>query len=88
MLARAVVEKGVGAQLAKIDIRSAYRIVSVHPDDRWLLGMSWEGALYVDTALPFGLRSAPKTLNVVADTVEWIARQQGVAPMFDIWMIS
>ncbi len=29
--ARAVVEKGVGAQLANIDIRSAYRIVPVHP---------------------------------------------------------
>ncbi len=80
--ARAVVEKGVGAQLAKIDIRSAYRIVPVHPDDRWLLGMSWEGALYVDTALPFGLRSAPKIFNAVAGAAEWMARQQGVAPMF------
>ena len=47
----AVQQIGPGAQLAKADIRSAYCIISVHPEDWWLLGMSWEGALYVDTVL-------------------------------------
>lgn len=37
---QAVLHKGRRAQL---DIRSAYRIVPVHPEDRWLLGMMWEG---------------------------------------------
>ena len=50
----AIQQKGLGAHLAKIDIQSAYRIIPVHPDDRWLLGMSWEGALYIDTVLSFG----------------------------------
>ena len=36
----AVQQKGPGAQLAKIDIRNAYRIIPVHPEDRWLLGMT------------------------------------------------
>ena len=58
--ARAIVSMGQGAMLAKVDIKSAYRIVPVHPDDRPLLGMMWKEALYVDSALPFGLRSAPK----------------------------
>ena len=40
--------------MAKLDIRSAYRIVPVHPQDRHLLGMMWDGKLYVDVALPFG----------------------------------
>ncbi len=74
----AVREKGRGALLAKVDIRSAYRIVPVHQEDWWLLGMLWEGAMYIDTALPFGLQSAPKFFNAVADAVEWIAKQQGV----------
>ena len=26
----------------------------------------------MDTALPVGLRSAPKVFNVVADAIEWI----------------
>ena len=38
---------------------SVYRIVVVYPDDRPLLGMEWQGALYVDTCLPFGLSLAP-----------------------------
>jgi len=32
----------------------------------------------MDTALPFGLRSAPKIFTAIADAVEWIARQKGV----------
>ena len=29
-------------------IKSAYRLVSVHPDDRWLLGVEWYGDHFVD----------------------------------------
>ena len=49
-----------------------------YPDDRWLLGMMWEGLLFVDSVLPFSLWSASKIFSAIADTVEWIVRQQGV----------
>ena len=68
--ARAVAKLGLGSLLAKVDIKSAYRMVPVHPEDRMLLGMIWEGALYVDATLPFGLRSAPKMFNTLADVFE------------------
>ena len=42
-----------------MDVKSAYRNVPVHPDDRHLLGMRWRNEVYVDTTLHFGLRSAP-----------------------------
>ena len=64
--------------MAKVDVKSAYRNVPIHPHDRWLMGMLWEGSLFIDTALPFGLRSAPKIFTAVADAVEWIVRQEGV----------
>ena len=64
--------------LAKVDISNAYRNVPVHPDDRWLLGMEWHGEVYIDTVLPFGLRSAPKLFNAVADAVEWVLRTAGI----------
>ena len=32
---------GLGALLAKIDIKSAYRLIPVHPYDRPLLGFRW-----------------------------------------------
>jgi len=40
---RPIREKGTGAQLAKLDLESAYRMIPVHPDDRLLLGMEWKG---------------------------------------------
>ena len=64
--------------MAKLDIESAYRIVPVHPDDRHLLGMRWRGETYVDTVLPFGLRSAPKIFNALADALQWICHFHGI----------
>ena len=46
---RRVLEFGQGALMAKADIKHAYRNVAVHPDDRELLGMHWQGELLVDT---------------------------------------
>lgn len=68
---------GRGTELAKADIRAAYRIIPVHPHDRPLLAMEWEGHVYVDGALPFGLRSAPKVFNAMADALEWIVKANG-----------
>jgi hypothetical protein len=62
--------------MAKIDIKSAYRTIPVHPDDRALLGMVWNGQLFIDTTLPFGLRSAPIIFTAVADAAEWAIRQE------------
>ena len=70
---------GRGVSLAKFDIASAYRTVPVHPVDRLLLGMVWRGDLYVDGALPFGLRSAPKLFTAIADALLWIMGQHGVS---------
>ena len=73
-----VLSLGKGALLAKIDIESAFRNIPVHPDDRHLLGMRWNDELFIDTVLPFGLRSAPKIFNSIADALQWIAKNQGV----------
>ena len=69
---------GRGSLLAKVDVRKAYRNIPIHPAGRSLLGMVWEGKLFIDTALPFGLRSAPNVFTAVADAAEWIAQQEGV----------
>ena len=44
--------------------------------------MGWQGELYFDKVLPFGLRSAPIIFTAVADGIEWIIRQQGVQNIF------
>ena len=68
--ARSVVGAGRGAFLVKADVKQAYRMVPVHPEDRLLLGMVWDDSLFVDSALPFGLHSAPKIFNALADALE------------------
>ena len=70
--AKIIATLGRQARMAKIDIAHAYRNVPVHPEDRLLLGMRWQEAVYIDTVLPFGLRSAPKIFSALADTLEWI----------------
>ena len=79
--ASTVVKKGRGAMLAKLDIANPYHIVPVHPDVRPLLGMKWKGKLYVDTALLFGLRLAPKVFKAVADALEWVLHNRGACDM-------
>lgn len=70
---------GRDALLAKIYIAHAYRNVPVHPADRRLLCMQWDGSIFADTVLPFGLRSAPKIFSALADTLEWIFRHNDVS---------
>ena len=77
-VARQAGKLGRGALMAKVDVKSAYRIVPVSPEDRLLLGMQWRGRMHVDACLPFGLRSAPLIFTALADGLEWIVRQQGV----------
>ena len=43
--------------------------------------MQWENELFIDTCLPFGLRSAPKLFNILADFLAWVLQQQGVSPV-------
>ena len=69
---------GRDTQLIKLDIKDAYRIVPVHPSDYHLLGIEWRGNTYLDRALPFGLRSAPKIFNALADFVTWILASSGI----------
>ena len=67
---------GPGAQLAKIDIREAYRMVPLCPSERPFLAVARRGEVYVDCQLPFGLASVPVMFS--AEALEWILRQRGV----------
>ena len=42
----------------------------------------WKGCIYIDTVLPFGLRSAPKIFNSIADGLEWVMKARGVHNVF------
>ena len=54
-LAALVVSEGKGSYLVKADIQEAYRMVPVHLEDQHLLSVGWNGAVYIDKVLLFGL---------------------------------
>ena len=58
-VANQAAQMGKGTLMAKMDVEEAYRIIPIHPGDRHLLGIYWDGQVYVDAALPFGLRRDP-----------------------------
>ena len=77
-VAKVILQLGRHALLAKVDIESAYRLILVHPQDCLLQAVEWRGQLFVDPMLLFGLRSAPKIFNAVADALEWYLHQRGI----------
>ena len=57
---------GQGTQLVKMDLKDAYHIIPVHPQNHHLLGIQWD---FLDHNLRFGLQSAPKVFTAFADLV-------------------
>ena len=76
--AQRIISLGLGTQMAKIDIRSAFHLIPVHPTDKHLLGMKWKEHTFIDTCLPFGLHSTPKLFNILADLLTGVLTRQGV----------
>ena len=52
--------------LAKFDVESAHRIIPVHPNDLYLLGMQWQGNYFVYITI----------FSSVADLVDWVLKKQ------------
>ena len=78
-VAALVAHLSCGALLATVDIESAYQIIPVHLHDRPLLAIQWEESqLFFDPMLPFGLRSAPKIFNAVANALCWHLHEAGI----------
>ena len=65
-------QMGSGTLFSKIDLKDAFRLIPVHPSQWNLLGISWKTRFYVDTCLPFGLRSAPYLFNHLSEAIHWI----------------
>lgn len=51
----------------------------MYPADQYLLGLRWQGVVYCDRALPFGLCSAPILFTGVADGLVWAMASSGVS---------
>ena len=65
-------QMGLGTLLSKIDLKDSFGLILVHLSQWNLLGICWKTKFYVDTCLPFGLRSAPYLFNRLSEAIHWI----------------
>ena len=70
-----VQHEGKGAYLIKVDIKSAFRLLPIHPHDFPLLGMEYQGNFFVDKCLPFGLSLSCALFEKFSSFLEWHIRQ-------------
>ena len=64
---------GRGCFMAKTDVKSAFRIIPIHPADYSLVGMKWDKSYYFDRCLGMGLRSSCNTFEAFSTCLEWLA---------------
>ena len=75
---RKINELGRGSYMAKADIKSAYRIVPIHPDYHHLLGFKWRDNFYYDKYLPMGLAESCAIFESISDAFAYIMGKFGI----------
>jgi hypothetical protein len=78
-VAQAAIQLGKGTLQVKIDIKSAYRLIPVHPDDKiFRHAVEWQSVHRRNAPL----RPAPKIFTALADALEWCIAQKRVEHIF------
>lgn len=73
-----IIKVGKDAFLAKTDIKSAFRIIPLAPDQYHLLCFKWENNYFYDCCLPMGVRSACQIFEMFSTSLECILHNEGV----------
>lgn len=67
---------GWAAQLAKADIKSAFRLLPIHPDGFNSLGFQFEGKYFFDKCLPMGCSVSCFYFESFSSFVEWVVAKE------------
>lgn len=63
---------GTDSFLAKMDVKSAFRLLPVHPADQELLGFKFNNQFYYDMCLPMGCSISCALWEKFASFLEWV----------------
>ena len=63
---------GVGCQVAKADLKDAFRIIPVCPLDYHLLGFTFQTKFYFDMCLPMGCSVSCQIFEALSCALQWI----------------
>ena len=67
--------------MAKTDVKSAFRIIPIHPADYPSLGIRWNNMYYFDRALAMGLSSSCAVFESFSTALEWETRVNVMYPL-------
>lgn len=67
---------GSNVSLAKMDVKSAFRLLIVNPADFDLMGIKFNGYYFVDKALAMGCSLSCKLFNTFANFLQWVVERQ------------
>lgn len=70
---------GPGALIARLDIKSAFRLLPVHKSDFELLGFKMLGMIFIDKCLPFGCSVSCAKFEKFSTFLEWLVKQQATS---------
>lgn len=62
---------GRHCKIFKMDLKNAFRLLPVRPDDFCQLGFHFQGFYYVDKSLPFGCSISPSTFEIFSTFLEF-----------------
>lgn len=65
---------GKNCFLFKMDIKNAFRLLPIHPDDFELLGFSFKEKIYFDKSLPFGCSISPSLFEKFSTFLEFCVK--------------
>lgn len=86
-----------GAYMAKIDLKSAYRHVPIHPSNYAATGLKWKFTgvatftYLIDTKLPFGAKRSPEIFHRLTQSITRMMKRRGflvVAYLDDMLIIA
>ena len=69
---------GQGCLMWKRDLKSAYRQLPLDPHDYHLLAYTWRGLIYIDLAIPFGLRTGSLAMQRTTNAFVYIMYKQNI----------
>ena len=75
---KTIIKYGKGAYLAKVDIKSAFRLIPINPAQYHMLCFRWKDLFYHDCCLPMGARSSCKIFEVFSTNLEKILKEAGI----------
>ena len=77
---------GVDALIAKMDIKSAFRLLPCYPGDFSLLGFKIDSKFYIDKCMPMGCSISCSTFEHFSTFLHWLTEQQSGSKDLDHYL--